>query len=133
LSAAQYVDKLFSNSGVTPTTQERDEALAAYGAGGTEGRAAALLSATGSGSVFNKQYNPAFVYMQYAGYLRRHPTDAPDTDFTGFDFWLAKLDSFTLPGEDARDEGVAIRRSQRAEMVKAFLDSIEYRQRFGTP
>jgi hypothetical protein len=133
LSASQYVDKLFANSGVTPTTQERDEAIAAYGAGGTDGRAAALLSVTGSGSVFNKQYNPAFVYMQYAGYLRRHPSDAPNTDFTGFDFWLAKLDSFTQPGEDVRDEAVALRRVQQAEMVKAFITSIEYRQRFGTP
>ncbi|HWS90718.1 MAG TPA: Calx-beta domain-containing protein [Pyrinomonadaceae bacterium] len=133
LSAAQYVDKLFSNSGVTPTTQEREEAVAAFGAGGPEGRAAALLSVTDSGPVFNGQYNPAFVYMQYAGYLRRHPADAPDTDFNGFDFWLGKLDSFTQPGEDARDEGVAIRRSQRAEMVKAFLSSTEYRARFGTP
>jgi hypothetical protein len=133
LTAAQFVDKLFANSGVTPTAAERDEALADYGAGGAEGRAAALLSVTGSASVFNRQYNPAFVYMQYAGYLRRHPADAPDTDFTGFDFWLAKLDSFTQPGEDARDEGTAVRRAQRAEMVKAFLSSLEYRQRFGTP
>ena len=133
LTAAQFVDKLFANSGVTPTTAERDEALADYGAGGVEGRAAALLSVTGSASVFNRQYNPAFVYMQYAGYLRRHPAEAPDADFTGFDFWLAKLDSFTLPGEDARDESVAVRRVQRAEMVNAFITSIEYRLRFGAP
>ncbi len=133
LTAAQFVDKLFANSGVTPAAGERDEALAVYGAGGTEGRAAALLSATGSASVFNRQYNPAFVYMQYVGYLRRAPNEAPDSGFGGFDFWLAKLDSFTLPGEDARDETIAVRRVQRAEMVKAFITSTEYRQRFGQP
>ncbi|HEX6185118.1 MAG TPA: Calx-beta domain-containing protein [Pyrinomonadaceae bacterium] len=131
MTAAQFVDKLFTNSGVTPTTAERDEALAAYGAGGTEGRAAALLSVTNAGSVFNKQYNPAFVYMQYVGYLRRAPNEDPDFGFGGFDFWLSKLDSFTLPGEDARDETVAVRRVQRAEMVKAFITSTEYRLRFG--
>jgi hypothetical protein len=131
LTAAQYVDKLFSNSGVTPTGPEREEALAAFGAGGTEGRAAALLSVIGSASVFNRQYNTAFVYMQYAGYLRRNPSDLPNRNFAGFDFWLAKLDSFTEPGEDARDETIAARRAQRAELVKAFLSSDEYRKRFG--
>jgi hypothetical protein len=58
--------------------------------------------------------------MQYFGYLRRETNTAPDTDFSGFDFWLSKLEQF---GGDFR----------RAEMVKAFLDSAEYRQRFGQP
>ena len=40
--------------------------------------------------------------------------------FSGFDFWLGKLDEF---GGDYR----------RAEMVKAFVSSIEYRARFQTP
>ena len=102
-------------------------------ASGAETRATVLRKAAENPSVARAQFNAAFVYMQYAGYLRRHPSEAPDTDFTGFDFWLAKLDSFTLPGEDARDEGTAIRRAQRAEMVKAFLSSLEYRRRFGTP
>jgi hypothetical protein len=116
---------------VTPTAQERDEALSAFGAGGAEGRAAALLRVAESGSVYNRQYNPAFVLMQYVGYLRRNPSDAPDTDFTGFDYWLAKLDGFSLPGEDVRDPATAQRRVQRAEMVRAFIVSGEYRQRFG--
>ena len=85
---------------------------------------------TNSGSVFNRQYNPAFVLMQYVGYLRRNPDDAPDSDFSGFDFWLAKLDSFSRPGEDVRDPATAFARVQRAEMVKAFITSAEYRQRF---
>ncbi|PYS95121.1 MAG: hypothetical protein DMF65_14495, partial [Acidobacteria bacterium] len=130
MTAAQFVDKLFANSGVTPSTAERDAAIAAYGAGDTDGRASALLSVTNSGSVFNRQYNPAFVLMQYVGYLRRNPDDAPDSDFNGFDFWLAKLDSFSRPGEDVRDPATAFARVQRAEMVKAFITSAEYRQRF---
>ncbi|HEX7956391.1 MAG TPA: Calx-beta domain-containing protein, partial [Pyrinomonadaceae bacterium] len=97
MTAAQFVDRLFANSGVaSPPAAERAAAVAAYGAGGTEGRAAALLSVTDSGSVFNKQYNPAFVYMQYVGYLRRAPNELPDSTLAGFDFWLSKLDSFTL-------------------------------------
>jgi hypothetical protein len=54
----------------------------------------------------------------YFGYLRRNPNDAPDSDYTGYDFWLTKLNQFN---------GNYI----NAEMVKAFLSSIEYRQRFG--
>ena len=55
---------------------------------------------------------------QYFGYLRRNPNDPQDTDYTGYDFWLTKLNQFN---------GNYI----NAEMVKAFLSSIEYRQRFG--
>ena len=69
--------------------------------------------------------------MQYFGYLRRNPNDAPDNSFAGLDFWIDKLDSFTLPGEDVRDQQVALRRIRRAEMVKAFIVSIEYQRRFG--
>ena len=56
--------------------------------------------------------------MQYFGYLRRNPNEAPDPDYTGFDFWLTKLNQFN-------GNFVA------AEMVKAFITSTEYRQRFG--
>jgi hypothetical protein len=135
MTAAQFVDKLFQNSEATPTQGERDAAIAAYGAGGTDGRAAALLNVADSASVYNRQYNPAFVLMQYIGYLRRNPNDAPEPnlDYAGFDFWLAKMNQFSLPGEDVRNEDVALARARRADMVKAFLISGEYRQRFGQP
>ena len=133
MTAAQFVDKLFLNSEVTPTQNERNAAITAFGAGGTDGRAAALRSVADSASVYNKQYNAGFVLMQYIGYLRRNPNDAPDSDYSGFDFWLGKLNSFSLPGEDVRDESVALRRVQQAEMVKAFITSLEYRGRFGQP
>ena len=55
--------------------------------------------------------NRAFVLMQYFGYLRRDPDQA------GYDFWLSKLEQFD--GD-----------FQRAEMVKAFINSDEYRNRF---
>ncbi|HVF54637.1 MAG TPA: Calx-beta domain-containing protein [Pyrinomonadaceae bacterium] len=130
-SREQFVDSLFANAGVTPAAGERDAALAAYGTGDQTGRANALRSVAESKSVYNKLYNEAFVLMQYFGYLRRNPDASPDRDFSGYQFWLSKLDSFSQPGEDVRDEGVALRRVRSAEMVKAFITSGEYRSRFG--
>jgi subtilisin family serine protease len=62
--------------------------------------------------------NRAFVLMQYFGYLRRNPQDAPDTDHSGWKFWLDKLDEHNGNYIDA-------------QMVLAFLLSFEYRDRFG--
>ena len=56
--------------------------------------------------------------MQYFGYLRRNPNDPQDNDYSGYDFWLNKLNFFN---------GNYL----AAEMVKAFLNSTEYRERFG--
>jgi hypothetical protein len=67
--------------------------------------------------LYNAEFNRAFVLMQFFGYLRRNPNDAPDADYSGFDFWLTKLNQFN---------GDYI----NAEMVKAFINSNEYRQRF---
>jgi hypothetical protein len=70
-------------------------------------------------SVFDQQEsNRAFVLMQYFGYLRRNPNSQSDTDYTGYDFWLTKLNQFN---------GNFI----NADMVKAFLTSTEYQQRTG--
>jgi CSLREA domain-containing protein len=129
-NAEQYVDSLFANTGATPTQGERNTAISAFGTGDTAGRARALRSVVESGSVYNKLYNPAFVLMQYFAYLRRDPNSAPDTNYDGYNFWLAKLNSVTQPGEDARDERVALARVRRAEMIRAFLLSTEYRGRF---
>ncbi|HKP46899.1 MAG TPA: Calx-beta domain-containing protein [Pyrinomonadaceae bacterium] len=132
--AANYVDGLFSNASVTPTTAERNAAISAYGSGDTAGRAAALRSVADSNSVYQFQYNPAFVLMEYYGYLRRNPDDIPDNSFSGYDFWLSKMNQFSQPGEDVRNDSVALSRVKRAEMVKAFIVSAEYRERFaGSP
>ncbi|HEX7955794.1 MAG TPA: hypothetical protein VF508_02570, partial [Pyrinomonadaceae bacterium] len=122
MTAAQFVDALFANSRVTPTVAERNAALAAFGSGDVAGRAAALRSVAESASFDNGEKNRAFVLMQYYGYLRRNPNDTPEANlnFAGWNFWLGKLNEF---GGNFVD----------AQMVKAFLDSTEYRQRFGTP
>jgi Calx-beta domain-containing protein len=130
-AASIYVDTMFANEGVIPTAGERQSAINAYGTGNTLGRAAALKSVIESDTVFNFQYNSAFVLMQYFGYLRRDADDPPDNGFAGYDFWLAKMNQFSLPGENLRDERVALNRVKRADMVKSFIDSVEYRFRFG--
>jgi hypothetical protein len=132
MSGEDYVNKLAANLGVTLTPSELSAAVGGYSQT-VEGRATTLRNVVELNSVYNRQFNAAFVLSQYIGYLRRNPNDAPDTDYTGFDFWLAKLDSFSLPGEDVRNEQTAISRAQRAEMVRAFILSAEYRGRFGQP
>jgi hypothetical protein len=69
--------------------------------------------------------------MQYFGYLRRDPDDVPDNNFNGYDFWLNKMNQVTVPGENVRNDGVALNRVKRADMVKSFIVSGEYRGRFG--
>ena len=132
MSADAYVNKLAANLGVTLTPSEFNIAVESY-AQTVEGRAATLRNVVELNSVYNRQFNAAFVLSQYIGYLRRNPNDTPDTDYSGFDFWLAKMDSFSLPGENVRDEAVALARVRRAEMVRAFILSSEYRGRFGQP
>jgi len=131
VAALTYVNTMFANEGVIPTGNERQAAINAYGTGNTLGRAAALKSVIESDTVFNAQYNSAFVLMQYFGYLRRDPDDPPDNNFSGYDFWLTKMNSASLPGENVRDDSVALGRVKRAEMVESFLLSGEYRSRFG--
>ena len=132
LTRDEYIDKLFSTLGVMPTPGERNQAVLAWEAPGSlkEKRARTIRAVIETGGAFNAQYNPAFVALQYFGYLRRNANDAPDNNFSGYDFWLNKMNSFSRPGEDVRDAQVALSRVKRAEMVKAFLASIEYRQRF---
>ena len=129
----EYIDKLFVRLGVTPTQQERNQAVSAWDALGSlkEKRARTIRAVVDTGGVYNAQYNPAFVLEQYFGYLRRNSDDAPDNNFSGYDFWLNKMNAFSQPGEDVRNDQVALARVKRAEMVKAFLASGEYRRRFG--
>ena len=120
ITAANFVDALFMNAGVIPTSAERQTAITAFGSGDTTGRAASLRSVVDSETLQRSEFNKAFVLEQYFGYLKRNPDELPDTDFSGYDFWLAKLNQFN---------GNFV----QAEMVKAFISSTEYRQRFGQP
>jgi sugar lactone lactonase YvrE len=127
LTATEFVDKLNGNTldplnpGAGPAlTPDQRQALIdqlALDATSPALRAQVLRSIAENAVFTQRQFNKAFVLMQYFGYLRRNPSDTPDTDFTGYNFWLAKLIEFN---------GNFV----RAEMVKAFISSVEYRGRF---
>jgi hypothetical protein len=85
---------------------------------GAKTRAQAVRTIAEDSDLVIAERNQAFVLMQYFGYLRRNPNDPQDSDYTGYDFWLTKLNQFA---------GNYI----SAEMVKAFISSDEYRHRFG--
>ena len=119
----QYVDKLYQHAGVLPANPaERAAAIAEFGnaamASDPVARGRALLDITQNPTFQARELLRAFVQMEYFGYLRRNPNDPPDNNFNGYNFWLNKLIQFN--GDFLQ-----------SEMVKAFIGSIEYRQRFG--
>jgi uncharacterized repeat protein (TIGR01451 family) len=124
MTPAEFVDALFVKAGVTPASADRDAAINEFsGAGNTTdiaARARALRRVAENLLLVQQETNRAFVLMEYFGYLRRNPNDVPEPglNFDGYNFWLNKLNQFN---------GNFI----NAEMVKAFIVSTEYRQRFG--
>jgi len=120
LTATDVVTRLDSNAGNVLSTTEKSELVAMLGSTPADAtkRAAVLRSVAENSQLRVAQFNRAFVLMQYFGYLRRNPNDPQDSDYTGYDSWLTKLNQFG---------GNFV----NAEMVKAFISSGEYRQRFG--
>jgi hypothetical protein len=110
LDSSAYVDGLISHTGVNYAPEERN-ALITELASGALTRAEALLRIVEEDRFVQAKRNETFVMMEYFGYLRRDP------DAGGYQFWLAKLNQF-----DGNFE--------QAEMVKAFINSGEYRARF---
>jgi len=127
LNNQQYVDKLFATTGIAPTAAERTALINGLAPGGGDTRASVLRKivdgtrVTSDGALdfttrygkafYDQEFNSSFVLMEYFGYLRRDPDDA------GFQFWLAKLRLFGNWVD--------------AEMVRSFVISPEYRNRFG--
>jgi hypothetical protein len=111
LSNAAFVDRLASAAAVT--LANRDQLVSDLNAG-SRTRSQALREVVesqqfaGSRSVFNR----AFVLSQYFGYLRRDP------DPQGFQAWLNYLNANP---------------SDFRTMVNGFVNSVEYRARFGRP
>jgi hypothetical protein len=116
LTPAQFVDGMIANTGVAFTTAERDVLISYFFGASTSAdqtsRARVLRQVTENTTFAAAEFNRTFVAMEYFGYLRRDP------DASGFNFWLNKLNSFN---------GNFV----EAEMVKSFITSSEYRQRFG--
>jgi uncharacterized repeat protein (TIGR01451 family) len=122
MTPRQFVEALRQNTGAALSQTEFDALVNQVAAGGnTSAARAQALRVVAEDTDFDRaEYNRAFVLMQYFGYLRRNPNDAPEPtrDFAGYDFWLGKLNEFN-------GNYVA------AEMVKGFITSAEYTQRFG--
>ncbi|HEV2799471.1 MAG TPA: Calx-beta domain-containing protein [Pyrinomonadaceae bacterium] len=109
LSNQEYVDKLEQTAGVTLSNKSQ---LVADLNSGAKTRAQVLREVVESNEVRNRMYNDAFVLMEYFGYLRR------DAEPAGFNAWLAYLNAHP---NDYRT------------MVRGFINSVEYRKRFGDP
>jgi hypothetical protein len=105
-----YIDTLIGHAGVSFSAAERDALVSGLGAGSIT-RAEALRSIAENGRFVRAKFNESFVMMEYLGYLRR------DADAAGFAYWLNKLNQFNGNFE-------------QAEMVRAFIVSGEYRDRF---
>jgi hypothetical protein len=119
-SPTAFVNSLDSNAGGVLSDSQRTALISELSANPSDAtlRADVLMKVTENQMLQQKEFNRAFVLFQYFGYLRRNPDDAPDNSFAGYSFWLTKLNSFN--GDFVK-----------AEMVKAFLSSDEYRHRFG--
>jgi hypothetical protein len=121
-SATAFVDSLNANAGGVLSDSERSALISELSPNPSDPslRADVLRKIADNATLQQREFNRAFVLMQYFGYLRRNPDAAAEQNlnFDGFNFWLNKLNQFN---------GNFI----NADMVKAFVNANEYRQRFG--
>ncbi|HEY3037265.1 MAG TPA: S8 family serine peptidase [Pyrinomonadaceae bacterium] len=109
LASDTFVDTLIGHTGAS-FSGDRNGLVNGL-TNGTMTRAAVLRQVVENEGFTRAKSNQMFVMMEYFGYLRRDP------DESGYAFWLNKLSEFNGNFE-------------QAEMVKAFLVSGEYRERF---
>ena len=109
LSNQAYVDRLVQVSGVSPANRAQ---LVADLNSGAKTRPQVLREFVENAQFTAKEFNRGFVASQYYGYLRRDPEP------TGFNAWLTFLNANP---NDFRT------------MVNGFMNSQEYRSRFGNP
>ncbi len=112
LTADEFVNKLFDTAQLFPYTTER-LAMADRLRTNEWTRADVLRAVIAIDELKQREYNPAFVLMQYFGYLKRNPDEG------GYRFWLDVVSN--------RDV------NNYLGMVQAFINSPEYRARFGQP
>jgi hypothetical protein len=105
MTASEFVNKLLNTAGVT--VANKDQLIAGL-ANGSETRASVLRKIVESAEFEAKEFDPAFVAMQYYGYLRREP------ETEGYNNWLTYLRAH--PGD-------------YNTMVWGFVYSAEYRNR----
>jgi hypothetical protein len=117
MTPTQFVDTLNTNAGGVLSPSERNQLIIDL-TDNVKTRAQVLRAIAEDPELIAAESNRAFVLAQYFGYLRRNPNEIPDGDYSGYDFWLTKLNQFG---------GNFV----NAEMVKAFITSAEYLERFG--
>ncbi|MGH9967673.1 MAG: M12 family metallo-peptidase [Pyrinomonadaceae bacterium] len=118
MTPQSFVDTLNSRSGGVLSPAEVS-GLVSLLQSGQRTRGQILRAVAEAPTMVQRETSRAFVLMQYFGYLRRNPDDLQDTNFNGFNFWLNKL--VNQAGGDYR----------AAQMIEAFIESIEYMERFG--
>jgi uncharacterized repeat protein (TIGR01451 family) len=109
LTAQQFVTKLFDRAGVADTTARAAAVQALIN--NPNSRDAVIFDLVETPNFQSREYNPAFVKMQYFGYLRR------DADPVGEAFWLNVL---------------ATHPDNYRGMICAFVNSKEYQLRFNS-
>jgi hypothetical protein len=112
LTPEEFVGKLFDTAQLFPYGAERQR-LAGLMRNNGWTRADVLRALVEIDELKRREYNPAFVLMQYFGYLHRDPDEA------GYQFWLDVVSHRDL--------------NNYLGMVQAFVNSTEYRARFGQP
>ncbi len=82
MTVQQFVDALYTNAGIVPTSApNRPKAISEFNSttpADPAARARALRDVAEDAMLTQQEFNRAFVLMQYFGYLRRNPNDAPD-------------------------------------------------------
>ena len=105
---AEFVNKLYETAGLSQAASEKLQAIEAIRGG--KKRAQILMDLIEIREFKDREYNPAFVLMQYFCYLRHDPDEG------GYDFWLNVLN--TRLGDSYKG------------MVCSFITSREYQERF---
>ncbi len=109
MGASDFVNRLFDTAQLFPYAAERQQEIDAL-LNTPKTHAQVLRDVIEIPEFRTREYNPAFVLMEYFGYLRR------DLDPGGYDFWLNVLNN----REPNNYRG----------MVCAFITSAEYQHRF---
>ncbi|MCM3872767.1 MAG: hypothetical protein ND895_18965 [Pyrinomonadaceae bacterium] len=119
MTAAQFVDQMDTNAGLVLSSSERSTLIGQLSPSPASAalRAGVLRAIAENSNLQQREFNKAFVLMQYYSYLGRNPNAMPDNNFAGWQFWLNKLNEHN---------GNFV----TAEMVKAFIVSGEYNARF---
>ncbi len=110
LTPEEFVNRLFDSAGLTPFTADRQRLAQDMRNGKT--RAQVLTEVIEISAFRTREFNPAFVLLQYFAYLGRDP------DAAGFAFWLDVVNN-RQP-------------NNYTGMVCAFITSTEYQTRFSS-